>query len=255
MDLDLHARTTPGAFAERLTSLDLWRMTIPAGPASAYRWAQFDDYMHHARRDFAWQAPFILQLEARVSSNDLPGTWGFGFWNDPFNASLGIGGTSRRLPALPNTAWFFYGSAQNWLSFRDDRPANGLLASTFRSPLIHSLLLAPALLGLPLALWPPTARLLRRLAGKIIRGDAARLQIDACAWHTYRLAVSPDEAAFYLDGQACLRTPFRPLGRLALVIWIDNQYAAFTPQGKLAFGSQVSLQPAWLEVRQVTVNS
>ncbi len=253
MTLDLYPRITPGATVEPLPE-DGWRLSIPAGPGGVYRWAQLDDYMQRSRRDFLWQAPLTLDLEARVSAEGLPGTWGFGLWNDPFSASLGIGGTSRRLPLLPNTAWFFYGSPRNSLSFRDDVPANGLLAATFRSPLLPLVALAPALIGLPLALLPFTARLLRRLAGRVIRGDAAGLEANPTTWHRYRLEWSCEQARFSLDGRVCLETPFSPRGRLGLVLWIDNQYAAFPSNGRIAFGTEVSPAPAWLEVRGVRIN-
>ncbi|MDZ4158214.1 MAG: hypothetical protein U1B80_00340, partial [Anaerolineaceae bacterium] len=108
-----------------------WRLQTPEGTAQHYRWAQLDDYLNRSRAAFYWKPPFRLQLRARVSTLDLPGTWGFGFWNDPFNISLGLGGAARRLPALPNAAWFFHASPPNYLSLREDRPAQGLLGAAF----------------------------------------------------------------------------------------------------------------------------
>jgi hypothetical protein len=46
-----------------------------------------------------------------------------------------------RLPALPNTAWFFFASPPNYLSLRDDLPAQGALAAVFRSPRLPASLL------------------------------------------------------------------------------------------------------------------
>jgi hypothetical protein len=43
-------------------------------------------------------------------------------------------------------------------------------------------------------------------------------------------------------------SPNPPLG---LVVWIDNQYAAFTPEGKIGFGVLANPEPAWLEVQDV----
>ena len=80
---------------------------LPPTPSGKYALAQVDDYMHLRRGQFPHQPPISLRLEARVSATDLPGTWGFGFWNDPFNAGFGAGGMRRVLPVLPNTAWFF----------------------------------------------------------------------------------------------------------------------------------------------------
>ena len=93
-------------------SADAWRLEIPAGRAGVYRLAQIDDYSGLPRSGFPWQPPLELSLEGRSSSaEDIPGTWGFGLWNDPFGLSLGLGGGTRRFPALPNCAWFFFAFA------------------------------------------------------------------------------------------------------------------------------------------------
>ncbi len=46
---------------------------------------------------FLLRPPIRLSLSARTSSNSIPGTWGFGLWNDPFGLSLGFGGNPFRL--------------------------------------------------------------------------------------------------------------------------------------------------------------
>jgi hypothetical protein len=231
----------------------VWRLSIPAGPARRYRLAQLDDYLHRPRQNFAWRPPLTLELRARVSAPDLPGTWGFGFWNDPFNASIGIGGTARRLPALPNAAWFFYASPPNYLALRDSHPAAGFVAGLFSAPRLHPLLLAPAVPFLPLLAWNAAARLLRRAARRLVQEDAAALDVDVTAWHVYRLELSPDRAAFLIDGSLAFESTITPRPPLGLVIWIDNQYAAFPPDGRLRFGSLASSTEAWLEVDCLSV--
>jgi hypothetical protein len=57
-----------------------------------------------------------------------------------------------------------------------------------------------------------------------------------------------------VDGREFYSTPVTPRGRLGLVIWIDNQYAAFPPSGKLRAGTSPNLDPAWLEVDQVQLS-
>ncbi len=94
-------------------------LSIPAGKADQYRLAQLDDYAQLRRGQFPLHAPRGLRLSARTSSGSIPGTWGFGFWNDPFGLSLGFGGNPFRLPVLPNAAWFFGASDENYLSFQD----------------------------------------------------------------------------------------------------------------------------------------
>jgi len=254
MTLTFFPRLTSGSTVEPLGH-NHWLLTIPAGPAGRYRWAQLDDYMQLNRNKFLWQPPIKLSLRARLSAPDLPGTWGFGFWNDPFNASLGIGGAARRTPALPDTAWFFYGSPSNYLAFRDDHPAHGLLAATFASTAIPPLLLALALPLVPLLAWPRSALLLRRWARAFIREDATRLELDVTAWHAYELELTQAHVRFALDGQPVFKTAVAPKSRQGFVLWIDNQYAAFPPDGRLRFGTLQNPQPAWLEVEDINIES
>ncbi|MGE5461994.1 MAG: hypothetical protein ACM3PS_01475, partial [Syntrophothermus sp.] len=204
-----------------------------------------------------------LHLSARTSSDSIPGTWGFGFWNDPFGLSLGFGGNPFRLPALPNAVWFFGASEENYLSFRTphieqtEMAANGFLAQTFRAPGFHPLLIAA---GLALPFSRKTAR---RILGKIIKEDGYQLwtpaahhpnrQIAPTKWHRYRLDWQEKRVLFEIDGVAVFESPVSPYPPLGLVIWIDNQYAAFTPEGKIGFGVLENPEPAWLEVKEIEV--
>lgn len=217
-----------------------WVLWLSGGTDTTYRLAQIDDYRHLPRHRFRWQPPVTLSLTAQVSEPDLPGTWGFGFWNDPFSFSFGAKGSVRRLPVLPNAVWFFYASKHNYLSLRDDLPANGLLAAVFRSPLIPSILLVPALIGLPLLTIPAAARWLRRLGRLVIQQDAKQVDVLVTQAHQYRLEWLTDRVQFYVDGALHFETTLTPRGRLGMVIWIDNQYAAFTPEGKIQFGTLTS---------------
>jgi len=186
-------------------------------------------------------------MRARVSEAQLPGTWGFGLWNDPSTVSLGLAGTARRIPALPQAAWFFYASPPNHLALHDTHPAQGFLAATFASRRIPALMLAAGLPILPLLAWSPSARLLRRMARHFIAEDARRLDIDPTQWHTYRLEWHADVANFAVDGNLCFTTTVAPRGPLGLVLWIDNQYAAFPPDGRLRFGALPN-EAAWLDL-------
>lgn len=225
-----------------------WRLEIPAGPGDHYRLAQIEDYTGLRRHEFPWKSPVVLSLRARASHRQIPGTWGFGLWNDPFAVSLGFGGASRALPALPDAAWFFFASPPNYLSFRDDIPAQGALAATFESPGIPALFLAPAGLALPLALFPAAARLLRRAARRIIRQDAGALPLDPTQWHDYHLDWHAEGVIFKVDGDVVFTTSVVPSSPLGLVIWIDNQYAALPPDGRLAYGNLANENAAWIEI-------
>ncbi|MGB8983664.1 MAG: hypothetical protein WCC12_17475 [Anaerolineales bacterium] len=239
---------TPGARVDEISPGAAYRLSIPAGPADKYRLAQVYDYAKMARGQFPLQAPLRLRLAARTSSESIPGTWGFGLWNDPFGLSFGFGGNPWRLPALPNAAWFFGASNENYLSFRDDKPAQGFLAQTFRSPGFHPLLI-PAGLALPFS-----RKLTRRLLGRVIGEDGVALSVDVTQWNRYSLDWRAERVSFEVDDIQVFESPVSPHPPLGLVIWIDNQYAAFTPAGKIGFGVLENPEPAWLEIKDIEVS-
>jgi len=271
-------RYTPGAKVEEISGGEhhkAYRLSISAGQAHKYRLAQLDDYPQLKRSQFPWRSPLTLTLSARTSSDSLPGTWGFGLWNDPFGLSLGFGGNRLRLPTLPNAVWFFGASKENYLSFKGGQPqgsvptfaANGFLAQVFRSPRFHPLLI-PAGLALPFS-----RKRTRRLMGKIIEEDGINLsserslapsaldafgsalytKINVTQWHRYRLDWRENGVSFEVDDVQIFESRVSPNPPLGLVIWIDNQFAAFTPAGKIGFGVLENPEPAWLEIKDIDV--
>ncbi len=243
---------TPGARVHEIEHG--WRLSIPPGNADAYRNAQLYDYARLARRRFPHRFPLHFSLLARTSSDSIPGTWGFGLWNDPFGLSLGYGGNPFRLPTLPNALWFFGASKENYLSFGgrvgeavSRPPANGFLAQTFRSPKFHPLLI-PAGLALPFS-----RKAARRILGKIIGEDGVALGAHPTEWHGYSFTWEERCVSFEVDGVEVFALPVSPNPPLGLVIWIDNQYAAFTPEGKIGFGVLANPEPAWLEIRDLEI--
>jgi hypothetical protein len=240
-----------------------YQLTVPAGKADAYRVAQLDDYAQITRRQFPHRfnlslpsSPLRMSLSARTSSDSIPGTWGFGLWNDPFGLSIGYGGKPFRLPALPNAAWFFGASKENYLSFRGSGqenpapaiPANGFLIQAFRSPRFHPLLV---LAGLAL---PFSRKATRRLMSRVIGEDGVRLDADPCQWHRYSFEWGPKRVSFEVDEVQVFESAVSPNPPLGLVIWIDNQYAAFTPEGKIGFGVLENPEPVWLEIKELEVS-
>lgn len=255
-------RHTKDARVEVISSDALhYLLSIPAGKANQYRLAQLDDYARLKRREFLLRIPIRLSLSARTSSNTIPGTWGFGLWNDPFGLSLGFGGNPFRLPALPNAAWFFGASEESYLSFRAASAsgarnvppsaqlgrylANGFLAQTFRAPRFHRWLI---LAGLAL---PFSRRIARQLMGRVIADEGVRLEVDATQWHRYSIDWREQRVSFEVDDAPVFESSASPHPPLGLVIWIDNQFAAFTPEGRIGFGVLENPEPAWLEVRDV----
>ncbi|MBK9603452.1 MAG: hypothetical protein IPO36_16670 [Anaerolineales bacterium] len=224
-------------------------MGIQKGDSLHYRGSQLDDYSQLPRHRFPHRS-LTLSLRAKATSSSLPGTWGFGLWNDPFGLSLGFGGSPFRLPALPNAVWFFYASPQNYLSFTGDKPAQGFLAQTFRSPIFHPLLI-PAGLALPFS-----RKVTRNLLGKVIGEDSVALSVDVTQWHEYRLEWGAKRSAFWVDDVLVFESPVSPNASrpLGVVIWIDNQFAAFTPEGKISFGV-LKNDEAWLDVEDIVVSN
>ncbi len=228
-----------------------WRLEIPAGTARGYRLAQLDDYQKQSRHAYPRRSPFTLILRARASQRNIPGTWGMGLWNNPFGMALFSGSEGILLPVIPNAAWFFFASQENYLSLRDDIPAWGALAATFRSPHWSALWLAPGALAAPLLLIHPLARLLRRLSRKVIQQDALQLALDPTEWHTYRLDWQAGRVLFWVDDGLTFETSVVPHAPLGCVIWIDNQFASFRADGNLRFGSLANPESAWIEIEDL----
>jgi len=247
----LQTQTTYGAQVA-LIEPGCWRLSIPEGPAGRYRLAQVDNTRAMKRSLFPYKAPWKMRLKARASKSDLPGTWGFGVWNDPFGMAI-LTGKGVRLPQLPNAAWFFHASPQNYLSLWDDQPANGWLGATFRSPLLPSLLLMTAAPLLALMVLPAAARLMRSMGRRHIQQSAIQLDLDPVGWHEFLLDWKTGAVILSVDGEILLKTAVSPLGRLGMVIWIDNQYAAFPPDGRVRYGLLANPEPAWIEIQSLNL--
>jgi hypothetical protein len=252
MEIGLRQRCTDGTSVTKTPKG--WRLDIPAGERGTYRLAQLDDYVILSRRHFHHIPPWTITLRAKISAANIPGTWGFGLWNDPFGFSLGFGRTEGRLPVLPNAAWFFYASPPNWLSFRDGIPARGFFAGSMNSPKIPSLVLSPAILTLPFILIKPISRFFRRLASKIVRQDAANISIDVTQFHDYSIEWLREKLTFRIDGKEILKSTISPKPPLGLVIWIDNQFAAWDPEGNLTYGT-LENAAGGLEIESIEISA
>ena len=246
----LRPRTSNGGQVYQIGSAT-WRLEIPAGPAGRYRLAQLDDYARLPRRSFPWQPPFRLSLRARASAASIPGTWGFGLWNDPFQMSILSGNGLHGLPTFPDTAWFFFAAPPGYLSLQDDLPAQGWLAMSWRAPHHPTAWLAAILPLTPLLLLPPSARWLRRLGRRLVSQASVGLTVDPCEWHTYCLEWQADGAMFRVDDITVLETDLAPASRLGLVLWVDNQYAAWGADGRLRWGVLATPSIAWIEVAEI----
>jgi hypothetical protein len=259
VDAKLTPRTLAGGQVESVGHGGC-RLSVPEGQGGQYRLAQLDDYGLIPRSQFPWEPSLKVSLMARASHTEIPGTWGFGLWNDPFITDFGFAGGVRRLPVLPNTAWFFFASPENYLSLEDHLPAHGELAATFHSQRIAPIMLAAALPALPFFKLGATSRLLRRAGRRWIQQDAAPLNPPGAAqdspvtaWRRYTIQWYRDKVVFEVEGRTVLRTHISPDSPLGLVIWIDNQYAAMPPDGGLAFGTLANPVTAWIEITDLTI--
>jgi hypothetical protein len=229
-----------------------WHLSLSA--SNRYADAQLDDYRDLARRDMHWAPPVRLALSARTSSPFPPGTFGFGFWNDPFSLGLGVRGAARRWPQTPQTAWFFYASPPSDLPLRRDVPGAGWKAATLRSRSIHPAFLLPGAAGAFLAMQLP---LLRRgvfaLMRRFYAAEETRLHFDPSQWHSYVIDWRADRVVFLMDGEIQAVSAEPPTAPLGLVIWIDNQFAVASPENGMRYGVIPVHEAQWLEVANLHI--
>ncbi len=236
-----------GGGVVRFLPPDTWVLHLPA-TERGYVLAQLDDYAALPRRAFPWKPPLHLVLQARVEPAAPPGTWGFGFWNDPWAF---LGGAGRRLPTGPQALWFFGASRPNWLSLHPEVPPHGFFAGVTRWQAPALALYLVGLLG-PL-LWLPRAR--ERIRNQVARWMAqwgVALE-PPTQWQTFEILWEPHRVTFRQQGETVGTTPLVPRAPLGLVIWVDNQFAAWEPRRGPRWGTLPLPQPTTLWVRGVQV--
>ena len=89
---------------------------------------------------------------------------------------------------------------------------------------------------------------------RVIAEDGIRLSVDVTEWHRYRLDWREKRVSFEIDDIQVFESEVSPSPPLGLVIWIDNQYAKFTPEGKIGFGVLENSEPAWLEIKDLELS-
>ena len=83
-----------------------------------------------------------------------------------------------------------------------------------------------------------------------VRQDGGAVSLDVTQWHDYSICWQTGAVLFFVDGAEILRTPLTPHGPLGLVLWTDNQYAAWRPDGMLGYGTLANTA-AWLEIENL----
>jgi hypothetical protein len=110
------------------------------------------------------------------------------------------------------------------------------------------------LLGAAL-IFPFSATATRRKIGLRIQEDAVNVAADAREWHLYRIEWTETLTVFMIDGRVILGTRLAPCPPLGLIIWIDNQFAGFDPQGRLSWGVEACATESWLEIEDPTLGN
>ena len=103
--------------------------------------------------------------------------------------------------------------------------------------------------------FPFSRKVTRRLLSQVIAEDGVTLSVDPRQWHRYSFEWCENRVSFEVDEVQVFESVVSPNPPLGLIIWIDNQYAAFTPEGKIGFGVLENPEPAWLEVKDVEIQN
>ena len=181
-----------------------------------------------------------------MTREQLRGTAGFGFWNDPFLM------TGWRLPALPRAIWFFFASEPSDMVLDLNVAGRGWKAMTLDA-LNGSYRTMPLL---PLAAILMNFRSIRRMVWpslqKTARAAETLLDVNMTGWHTYEIMWDTN-SRFSVDGQIVFEQAPAPAGPLGFVIWLDNQYAIVTPWGRLGYGLVATSGQQWLEIDEIDI--
>jgi len=225
---------------------DTMRFVVDGAGAVGLSDAQIDDYHGLAPRSYPWRPPIRMEVRARMShpADQLLGTAGFGFWNDPFTQQ---GMTT----AAPNNVWFFFTSPPSDMRLVAGVPGWGWKAAMLNggNPPAWIVRLGALILQLP-----GVGRMAQRAARTQVRAAECALEgVSLTDWQVYRLHWSAQEARFWVGDREVLRAKNPPTVPLGFVAWMDNQWARFTPAGEFAFGLLDVPQEQWLEVDYVCI--
>ena len=220
-----------------------------------YTNVQIDDYQGLPRRRFAWHPPLRLTVRARFShaADDLYGTAGFGFWNDPLLM------TQKRLPALPRAVWFFYASAPSEMKLDFHTPGRGWKAASIDAMRGKAIAWAPLVpIIVPLMNCTPAYRKLWPRIQQALRIREAVIPNDMRCWHTYELHWGVTHSFFRVraegtESSAPILAAPSPRGPLGFVMWQDNQYLVVTPWGRIKWGLLDVPGHQWMEVENFEI--
>ena len=204
---------------------------------------------HGRERNFIWQPPLTLTMQARFShsTEHFQGTAGFGFWNKPVKMSRGL------VYGMPQAAWFFFASQPSDIKLAETVPGYGWKAATMDAGRWRFLALLPLA---PIAILAFNIGWLRRklwpIGQRAMGVQEQLLSIDWREWHTYEIHWGEKETRFSVDGVNVLQAP-SPRGPLGFVVWIDNKWAILRVDGRVGKGKLAFTEEQWLEIRHLNI--
>jgi hypothetical protein len=244
-----HITQQGSGVVERLGSA--LRLSVqPTADRSAYHNAQITDY-NPVQRRFVLRPPLRVTVEACLSTpaDTVRGTAGFGLWNHTYDPT-------RRGFRLPQTAWFFFASADSNLALAQGVLGWGWKAAALDAGRWQARALLPLTpLAIPLMRIPPLYRRLYPLAQAVLGvGERALDAALLAQMRRYEILWQRDGLRFSVDGETVFQADHAPRGPLGLIAWIDNQYAVVTPQGQFAFGVCPLAQPQAMTLQRLEVS-
>lgn len=222
------------------------RLVLGRADGSRYSDSQLDDFHGRPRAEFLWRPPLRLAVRARFSHNQdvLQGTAGFGWWNAPFTADR-----ATETSVGPQVLWFFFGSPPSNLAAAPGWSGNGWFAQGMNVPALPGWLVRAGMLSLRL---PFVKRAASRVATETCRAAEQPLpHLAVTEWHDYSIEWREGSADFFVDGTRVLHDPSPTHGPLALVLWMDNQWATVQGQG----GLLPIPQRQWLELADLQLTT
>src|SRR5258708_26067692 len=156
---------------------------------------------------------------ASHNADQLLGTAGFGFWNQPVM-------TGEMDVRLPRAVWFFFGSPPSNMAFAQGVPGFGWKAATLDARRPAFLLLAPtAPIGFLLMRVPALYRVLWPIAQRAMGVSEKPITANLTEPHTYRLDWLEKSVGLYVEDPLIMETQESPRWPLGVVTWLVNQFA------------------------------
>lgn len=222
------------------------RLVLAPAPADELSDAELNDLKGFRRANLPWRPPLRLEVEAIAShpAEQMVGTAGFGFWNDPFDPTQGMA-------AAPNAVWFFHASPPAQMPFTPGGAPRGWKAASLNGGALPEWLVTAGALALRI---PWLNRILYSLARRsALRAAETVLTSRLDEAHHYRIDWLLDRADFYIDDALVLSAPAPPRVPLGFVAWVDNNCASETGASDLVWRRLAVPQRQWLEIRRVSI--